>query len=219
MSITGLPLRVGLACQACGANTTRGVSRQWRHGPGKNCSYRVLFLDFVSCPISMAPLLHWKIFLAFLSKLSFATDYAKRCLGRLSLFLAFLASRRKFSKWWHSKPGKPGTSQTVKPADPPFLGTNTNSYSVSGRATIVKQYTVAASSVPASASLPSLDERVERQTATAEPLAILPNDHVLKLITSEETPRYAKGVLMQVEHTILPPHPFNSLQVSRGDTL
>jgi hypothetical protein len=147
--------------QVCGANTTRGVSRQWR--PGKNCNCQVLFPDFVSCPICMASLLHRKIVLAFLSKLRFARDYAKRCLlGRfkLSLLLAFLG------KWWHSRPGKPGTSQTLKPADPSFLGTKAISYSVSGRPTIVKQCTVAASSVPASASLPSLHERVERQPAT-----------------------------------------------------
>jgi hypothetical protein len=120
----------------------------------------------------MAPLLHQKIFIAFLSKLRFARDYTKRCLGRLALLLAFLASTsgRKFSKWWHSRPGNSGTSQTPKPADPPFLGTKANSYSVSGRPEIVKEYTVAASSVPASASHPSHHERVERHPATAAPL-------------------------------------------------
>jgi hypothetical protein len=124
----------------------------------------------------MAPLLHRKIFLTFLSKLRFAGDYTKYCLGRLALLLAFLASAsgRKFSKWWHSRSGKPGTSQleTLKPAEPPFRGTEANSYSVSGGPATVKQYTVAASSVPASASLPSLHERVERQPdlATAAPM-------------------------------------------------
>ena len=114
----------------------------------------------------MAPLLR-KIFLTFLSKLRSARDYTKCCLGRLALLLAFLANRR-FSKWW--RPGKPGTPQTLKLADPPLLGTEANSYSVPGGPAIVKQYTVAASSVPASASLPSLHERVERQPATAAPL-------------------------------------------------
>ena len=101
----------------------------------------------------MAFLLHRKIFLTFLSKLRFARDYTKCCLGRLALLFAFLASAsgRKFSKWWHSRPGKPGTSQTLKPADLPFLGTEAN-FSVSGGQAIVKKYTVAASSVPASAS-------------------------------------------------------------------
>jgi hypothetical protein len=114
----------------------------------------------------MAPLPHQKIFIAFLNKLRFARDYTKRCLGRLVLLLAFLASGRKFSKWWHSRPEKPGT---LKP-DPPFLGTKTNSYSVSGGPAIVKQYVVTASSVPASASLPSLHERVEAPQATAAPM-------------------------------------------------
>ena len=113
----------------------------------------------------MAPLLHRKVFLAFLSKFRFARDYTKRCLGRLALLLAFLG--RKFNQWWYSRPGKPATSQTLKPADPPFRtgGTETNSHLVSNGPVIVKQYTVAASSVPESASLSSLHERVERQPA------------------------------------------------------
>jgi hypothetical protein len=84
----------------------------------------------------MAPLLHWKIFLTFLSKLRFARDYTKRCLGRLALL--FFLARRKLGKWWHSRPGKQGT---LKPAEPPFLGTEANSNSVSGDPAIVKQYT------------------------------------------------------------------------------
>lgn len=116
----------------------------------------------------MAPLSPRMIILALLSKLRFARDYTKRCLGRLALLSAFL-SRRKFSKWWHSRPGKPDTSQTLKTADPPFLGIEANSCPVSGSPAIVKQYTVAASSVPPLASLPSLHEHVERQPATAAP--------------------------------------------------
>jgi hypothetical protein len=122
----------------------------------------------------MAPLLYRKIFLTFLSKLRFARNYTKCCTGRLArpllLFLASASGR----KWWHSRPGKPGTSHrdtlNGKPADPPFLATEANSYSVSGGPAIPKQYTVAASSVPASASLPSLHERVERQPATVAPI-------------------------------------------------
>ena len=120
----------------------------------------------------MVSLHHRKIFLAFLSKFCFARDYTKRCLGRLVLLLAFLT--RKFSKWRDSRPGKPDTSQpktqtaqTLEPAEPPFLGTGSNSYSVSGGPVIVKKYTVAASSVPTSASFPSLHERVETQPSTA----------------------------------------------------
>src|ERR1700679_2826739 len=131
----------------------------------------------------MAPLLHLKIFLTFLIKLRFAREYTKRFLGRLALL--FFLARRKFGKWWHSRPGKPGTSQTLKPADPPFLRTEANSHSVSGGQATVKQYTVAASSVPASASLPSLHQRVERQPAlvidtrvgTPPALANLPTEH------------------------------------------
>ena len=122
----------------------------------------------------MASLLQ-KIFIAFLSKLRFARDYTKRCLGRLALRLAFLAGR-KFSKWWRSRPGKLGTTSQppwAKPADPPFLGTKANSYSVSDHPAIVKEYTVATSSVPASASHPSLDEHLESQSTTATPMVQL----------------------------------------------
>ena len=121
----------------------------------------------------MAPLLHRKILLTFLRNLHFARSYTKRFLGRLALLFTFLtsASGRKFSKWWHSRSGKPGAHRTtIKRADPPgpFLGTKANLYSVlSDGPAIVKQYTVAASIIPASASLPSLHERAERQPATA----------------------------------------------------
>ena len=141
----------------------------WRRG-GK-ATTRFLFLDFLSCPSSscMAPLLQRKVFLIILCKLRFARDYTKRCLDRLALLLAFLAStsRRKFRKWWHSRPGKSGASQTVKRGGPSFLDIE------SGGPAIVKQCIVATSSVPASASLPNLHERVERQPATAAPIGTL----------------------------------------------
>ena len=117
----------------------------------------------------MAPLLHRKVLLTFLSKLRFARDYTK-CLGRLALFLAFLVSGHKLSKWCLSRPGKPSTSQTN-----PQTGrssTKANSYSASDSPTIVNKCTVAASRVPPSASHPSLHERVERQPAT--PVVIIP---------------------------------------------
>ena len=152
----------------------------------------------------MAPLLHWKIFLTFLR---FARDYTKRCLGRLALLLAFLG--RKFSQRWHSRrPGKPGTSQTLKPVprpgDPSFLG---NSYSVSGGPTIVKQYTVAASSVPVSASLPSLHESVERQPVTA----------ALITDTSVSIPPAIPDIPVEHSHGHDPPRPLGGRgPVNRG---
>jgi hypothetical protein len=119
----------------------------------------------------MAPLLHWKILLTILSKLRFAMGYTKCCLvGRLARLLsAFLG--REFSKWCHSRPGIPGT---LKPSDPPLHGTVANSYSVSGGPAIVKQYTVA-SSVPASTSLPSLHERVEKHPLRPSPEIVTTN--------------------------------------------
>jgi hypothetical protein len=93
--------------------------------------------------------------------LRFARDYTK-CYFRpfwalLVAFLAANASGRNFSKC--SILGPEDRLQLKQQTDPPFLGTEANSYSVSGLA-IVKQYTVAAS-IPASASLQSLHERVK----------------------------------------------------------
>jgi hypothetical protein len=47
----------------------------------------------------------------------------------------------------------------------------------------------------------------------------LPEGRFVQLINSDQIPRYEKNALMQVEYTILSPHPYISLQTSRGDTL
>ena len=47
----------------------------------------------------------------------------------------------------------------------------------------------------------------------------LPDGRFVQLINSDQIPRYTKDALMQVEYTILSPHPYISLQTSRGDTL
>jgi hypothetical protein len=47
----------------------------------------------------------------------------------------------------------------------------------------------------------------------------LPEGRFVQLINSDQIPRYEKNPLMQVEYTILLPHPYISLQTSRGDAL
>jgi hypothetical protein len=47
----------------------------------------------------------------------------------------------------------------------------------------------------------------------------LPEGRFVQLINSDQIPRYDKNALMQVEYTILSPHPYISLQTSRGYTL
>jgi hypothetical protein len=47
----------------------------------------------------------------------------------------------------------------------------------------------------------------------------LPEGRFVQLVNSDQIPRYEKNALMQVEYTILLPHPYISLQTSRGDTL
>ena len=46
----------------------------------------------------------------------------------------------------------------------------------------------------------------------------LPEGRFVQLINSDQIPRYTKDALMQVQYTVLP-HPYNSLQTSRGDIL
>ena len=47
----------------------------------------------------------------------------------------------------------------------------------------------------------------------------LPEGRFVQLFNSDQIPRYDKKVLMQVEYIILSPHPYISLQTSRGDPL
>ena len=96
--------------------------------------------------------------LEFLRKLCTATDYITRFPGRGVSLLAFLG--RKLIIWWRSWFGKPGRP---KPAERPSLGAKASSYSVSGGSAIVREYAIAASSVPPSGSHPSLHERTESQ--------------------------------------------------------
>ena len=103
----------------------------------------------------MAPVL--KVLLEFLRIIRFAKDYIKRFPGRgVSLFTLL---GRKLIAWWRFLFGKFGHP---KPVERPSLETQASSHSISGGSAVVKEYVVAASYVPPSASHPSLHEQAER---------------------------------------------------------
>ena len=90
-----------------------------------------------------------EVLLKFLRTLRFARDYIRRLPGRWASLLRFL--RQKSSAWWRFFwLGKPGPSS---------VSTRGTSYSVSEGSAVVKEYVVASSTVPASASHPDLRER------------------------------------------------------------
>ncbi|KAH9981642.1 hypothetical protein BJV74DRAFT_887437 [Russula compacta] len=105
-----------------------------------------------------------KVVLEFLRTLRFEGNYVKRFPGRCASLIAFLG--RKLGVLWRLWLGKLGTFRTPKPVGPSFPGNGERSCSVSDSSPVFREYIVAASNVPASASQPSLHERIERQLAT-----------------------------------------------------
>jgi hypothetical protein len=122
---------------------------------------------FSSC--YMASIL--KILLDFLRRLRFPTDYTKLCSGHWALFLAFIC--RRFGLWhlWHKKPRT--FRKTGSPADPSFPSVGARGYTVLGISADFREHVMTASTVPTLASLPSLHERVPRQTTTATPSGVI----------------------------------------------
>jgi hypothetical protein len=111
----------------------------------------------------MAPALN--ALLEFLRIIRIARQYLNRFPGRGASILAFLG--RKLNQWWRFWLGKFGRP---KPVERRFLGTEASSYSVSGGSGVVREYVVAASYVPPSASCASLHEQTERHPATVAPI-------------------------------------------------
>ena len=135
--------------------------------------------------------------LEFLRITRIARDYIRRFPGRRASLLAFL--RRKLNTWCRYWLGR------LKPADCPFSGIEASSYSVSGGSAVVREYVVAASSVPPSASLPSLHEHAERQlAAVAQTVGVDPP--VLASITAEHP------------QTLHPPHSLGGRSLSNRNT-
>ena len=106
----------------------------------------------------MAPALN--ALLEFLRIIRIARHYLKRFPGRGASILAFIG--RKLNQWWRFWLGKFGRP---KPIERQFLGTEASSYSVSGGSGVVREYVVAASYAPPSASRASLHELTDRPTA------------------------------------------------------
>ena len=148
----------------------------------------------------MAPIL--EVLLEFLRILRFARDYITRSPGRWASLLPFL--HRKLSAWWRRfRQGKPSTFRGPKPAEPPSLSTRATSYSVSEDSAVVREYVVAASTVPASASHPDLSERAERQPATAIPAVVVHPSTLTSLSVGHPYPHHPHPLVGN------PPHPFD----------
>ena len=115
------------------------------------------FLVPLTSSFCMAPVLE---FLRILIRL--ARDVIKRFPGRGATLrvLAFRVLGRKLNLFWFGQFGRP---KRAKPAERPSLGTQASSYSVSGGSAVAREYVIAASYVPASASHPSLHEHTEMQ--------------------------------------------------------
>ena len=137
-----------------------------------------------------------RIPLAFLHKLYSSPNHVKRFARRLALFLALLGPR--FSVWLRSWHGESGTTRRKStPIDPPSPCTTTSSCTVSRDSAGLRENIVACSTVPTSASVPSLQDpdHGTRQPTTGTPsggASLLPGldsfavDHVPCLTSSPD---------------------------------
>src|SRR6266851_1367562 len=100
------------------------------------------------------------ILVKFLRILHLARHYIGRVSSRWALLIVLLG--RRLSKWRACWPGKPGSS---KPAESSIPGDSHGAglFSVSGGPAASREYVVAASAVPTSASQGSLHGRAEGQ--------------------------------------------------------
>ena len=145
----------------------------------------------------MAPVL--KV-LEFLRITRIARDYIRRFPGRGASLLAFLG--RKLNTWCRFWLGI-FRFRRLQPGVCPFLGTEASSYSVSGGSAVVREYVVAASAVPPSASL---HEHAERQLAAVAQTVGVVDPPVLASITAEHP------------QTLHPPHSLGGRSLSNRNT-
>jgi hypothetical protein len=157
---------------------------------------RVLLLQY------MASLL--RVFFEFLRRLCFPRDYTKCCSGHWVSFLAFIFRKLGLGR------KRPGTFRKTRSAEPSFPceKEGTRGYSVLGSLTNFREYVVAASAVPTSASLTSLHERAPGQTPTATPPGtITPTDPATGSVTADRAPPdfdiYRPGNLSSTNLSIL----------------
>jgi hypothetical protein len=143
-----------------------------RPGPRGNTCHKgkTLSWPFPSAPYAflscyMLPVL--KTLLDFLRRFRFPKSYPKRRSGDWVWLFAFIFRRLGLWRLW---PRKSDTFPKSRPASPSFPRVEARGYSVLGSSADV----VAASTVPTSASLPSLQERVPRQLTTATPATPAP---------------------------------------------
>ncbi|KAI0250621.1 hypothetical protein BJV78DRAFT_542695 [Lactifluus subvellereus] len=107
-----------------------------------------------------------KILLECLRRFRFLRGYSQRCSAHWASFLAFIYRRLGLWRLWHKKPC---TFRKARPAEPSFPSVGARGYSVPGSSPNFREYAVAASAVPASASVSSLHDQAPRQTTMATP--------------------------------------------------
>jgi len=105
------------------------------------------------------------ILLKFLRILHLARQYIGRVSSRWTLLIVLLG--RRLSKWRACWPGKPGSSKPAESSIPSNSRGAKSLFSVSGGSAASREYVVAASTVPASASQGSLHGRAEGQRLAA----------------------------------------------------
>jgi hypothetical protein len=131
--------------------------------------------------------------LEFLRILGIARDCIKRLPGRGASLLAFLG--RRLNTWYRFWLGNFGDFGRYKLPERRIPGTEASSYSVSGGSAVVREYVVAASSVPAWASLPSLHEQERTESQLAQTVDVHPPVPTSIIVDYPHTPNplYAIG--------------------------
>jgi hypothetical protein len=123
----------------------------------------------LSWPSSLCMATILKVLLEFLRILRLARDYVQQLPGRWASLVALLG-RKLGALLRCCRLERPSTSRSPKPSKPPYRGSGTRAYSVSGGPAVSKEYVaVAASTVPDSANYPPNQQETRRQTATVAP--------------------------------------------------
>jgi hypothetical protein len=134
-----------------------------------------------------------RVLLKLLRILRFVRDYiVGHAAGRWRLFMAFLG--RRIGELRHSWSRKPGTSRNPRAAEPSLPGNRASSYSASGGSAVLREYVVAASTVPgrlaaSSASLASSQEDAG-QSASVPPS---PTSSPASLYVHQPHPLYGRN--------------------------
>jgi hypothetical protein len=130
-----------------------------------------------------------KILVEFLRRFRFPRGYSRRYSGLWASFLAFISRRLGLWRLWHKKPC---TFRNARPAEASFPSVGARGYSVLGSSADFREYAVAASAIPTSASLQNLHDNAPRQTRTATPSGTF-NPPVQTSLAADPAPSASEG--------------------------